>query len=81
MAEDAPETIEIGSASVTSCGVSVATFQKLNRTFDLFTRCDVKTEVILDLQGWDDEQLAMVWGVLNQELPEYGDFLYFYILD
>jgi hypothetical protein len=80
MAEQSPANIKIGSASVTSCGVTPGIFKQLNRTFDMYTRCDIQDETILDVQGWDSEQLSCVWDALHQELPEHGDFLYFYVL-
>jgi hypothetical protein len=55
MAEQSPANIKIGSASVTSCGVTPGVFQRLNRTFDMYTRCDIQDETILDVQGWDSE--------------------------
>ena len=60
-------------------GVTTATFQRLCAELDVFKRDDVVDEVILDVNGWDDEQLAPLWDILKRELDDLPSHLLFYV--
>ncbi|GBO89205.1 hypothetical protein [Marinobacter salsuginis] len=60
-------------------GVTEATFQRIRTELDVFKRDDVDDEVILDVNGWDDEQLAPLWEILKRELDHLPTHILFYV--
>ncbi|WP_372997630.1 hypothetical protein [Marinobacter sp.] len=60
-------------------GVTGGTFQRIRTELDVFKRDDVDDEVILDVNGWDEEQLAPLWDILKREIDELPTHFLFYV--
>jgi len=70
---------ETNSGRIEAYGVTPATFERIWTEFDAFTRGDVRDELILDINGWDEKQLEPLWDVLAKTLNDVPPYFLFYI--
>lgn len=68
--------------STASRGINGDAFEQVNREFDVFSRCDLGDEVIIDTCGWDAteeplQNLSKIVGEPPEELA--GLYLVLYV--
>ena len=68
--------------STASRGINGDAFEQVKREFDVFSRCDLNDEVIIDTNGWDatEEPLQNLSKIVGEPPEELADlYLVLYV--